>query len=160
MPGSRRRFLLACLLLAVTSDAFADVRVENAWARLVPPVSEHSAAYMRLVNDGDAERRVVAAATDRFQRVEIHESVDRDGVARMEHRDAIVIPPGGTAVLAPGGYHLMLMRRAGEPLQEGEIVSLELELDDGSTLPVQVEVRRRGQDGHGGAAGRHGRGHR
>jgi protein SCO1/2 len=42
-------------------------------------------------------------------RIEVHASEVVDGVARMRQLETLTIAPGGTAVLAPGGQHLMLV---------------------------------------------------
>ncbi len=156
MSAVLRKALLSGSLGLLVTGAQAEVLVESAWVREVPPVSEHSAAYMRLVNTGEQERRLVAAETSGFSRVEIHESIERDGVARMEHRDAIVIPAGGEAILQPAGYHLMLMRRTGEAPRAGDDIQLELVFADGERMTVMAEVSRHGPDGE---AGEHHRDH-
>ena len=145
----------ATLLLALcAASAHAEIVVDNPWVREVPPVSDHSAAYMHLHNHGDSERRLVAVEADGFDAVEIHETVERDGVARMKHREAVVIPPHGQAILQPGGYHLMLMRRSREAPVAGDEIGLELEFADGERIAVTATVVQHapGRDDHGGAS--------
>ena len=142
----------ATLLLALSAgSAHAEIVVDKPWVREVPPVSEHSAAYMYLHNHGASERRLVAAEADGFGAVEIHETVEREGVARMKHREAVVIPPHGEAMLQPGGYHLMLMRRSREAPVAGDEIGLELEFADGERIAVTATVVRHapGGDDHG-----------
>jgi len=61
-------------------------------------------------------------------------------VSRMTMVDALAIPAHGTQVLAPGGYHLMLMD-AKQPVRPGDTVRITLKFDDGSTLPVDFIAR-------------------
>jgi copper(I)-binding protein len=54
--------------------------------------------------------------------------------------DALTVPAHGKAVLAPAGYHLMLMQ-ASAPVKPGDTVKLTLTFTDGSTLPTEFIAR-------------------
>ncbi len=136
-------FLLPLSLVAETID------VHDAWVREMPPVAQHSAAYMVLENNGEETRVLVGGASPQFGRVEIHESVEEDGVARMVKQDALPIPAGEKVVFEPGGYHVMLMRREVDELKAGDYVDLELEFDNGTRKLIRVPVRK-ADGGHGG----------
>jgi copper(I)-binding protein len=62
------------------------------------------------------------------------------GEMTMQPVEAIAVPAGGEAVLEPGGYHIMLLDLVA-PLQVGQIVPLTLELESGTTIEVDAEVR-------------------
>jgi hypothetical protein len=63
-----------------------------------------------------------------------------DGVARMRPIEGgVVVPAGGSATLAPGGMHIMLMS-LNEPLEVGKVFPLTLEFDDGGSIEVEVAV--------------------
>jgi len=51
------------------------------------------------------------------------------------------IAPDGSAVLKPGGMHLMLMNPHA-PLKEGSRVVVEFALKDGGVLRGELEVRK------------------
>lgn len=86
------------------------------------------------------EAVVVDASSADFERVEIHEMKLDQGVMRMRKLPGLTVPAGGQMSLLPGGNHLMLFgpRRA---LAAGDKVSIEFVLSDGSTLPVEFDVR-------------------
>ena len=68
--------------------------------------------------------------------VELHEVVMKDGEMVMQPKEGgIPIPAGGSATLEPGGDHIMLMDVT-EPIEPGDVVELDLELSDGSTLTM------------------------
>jgi hypothetical protein len=95
---------------------------------------------MSLANDGAAPVVVAGAGSPDFARVEIHRTVDAQGVARMQAQPALAVAPGTTLILAPGGLHLMLI----EPkrrLAAGDRVDIELRLDDGRRVGTVAEVR-------------------
>ncbi|MCC5810418.1 MAG: copper chaperone PCu(A)C [Ectothiorhodospiraceae bacterium] len=144
--------LSACLL---PWSAMADtIDVHDAWVREMPAVAQHSAAYMVLENNGEETRELVGGSSPQFGRVEIHESVEEDGVARMVKQESLRIPAGEKVVLEPGGYHVMLMRREVDALRDGDYVDLELEFDNGARKMLRVPVRK-AEAGHGGHHGGH-----
>ncbi|MCK7595274.1 copper chaperone PCu(A)C [Pseudomarimonas salicorniae] len=135
---------LACgLLLALfAAPALAEqIVVESPWIRAAPPSARMLAGYAVLHNRGEAERALVGASSTRFGLVEIHETVEVDGIARMREVPRLSIPAGESTSLEPGGRHLMLMRPTSVPA-EGEQVEIVLRFDDGSEQPVAFEVRR------------------
>lgn len=154
LKSGLRWLALASLILPLSLVAGETVEVSDGWVRWMPPVSEHTAAYMVLRNHGDEELRLVGGSAPRFGKVEVHESTEQDGVARMIHLDYIAIPAHGTVELKPGGYHVMLMHRQGDAFDEGDLVDLELHFDNGSTKQLELPVKR-GAGGHGGHHGGH-----
>ena len=101
-----------------------------------------TAAFGTLVNEGEEDLTLTAATTDVAGEVELHETVAGDGGAMtmQEKEGGFVIPAGGSHELAPGGDHLMLMGLARE-VKPGEVVTLRLELADGSTTEVDATVK-------------------
>jgi len=53
------------------------------------------------------------------QRIEFHESVERDGAMQMQPLADLSLAPGQTLTLMPGGAHMMVMGVADMP-KEGE----------------------------------------
>lgn len=95
------------------------ITVSNQWSRPAPALGmtdeeapmAMAAAFMTILNAGTEADRLVAAKTDVAMTVEIHEVVEGDGgVMQMQPlADGLEIPAGGTVVLQPGSYHLMLI---------------------------------------------------
>ncbi len=146
-PLARVAWALALLLPLAAAQA-AELDVSDAWVREAPPGVSVLAAYMQLHNGGDRPRQVVKVASPAFERVEMHRSEMKDGMARMLPVDALIVAPGKTLALAPGGYHLMLFHPK-HPLRAGDTVPLDLTLASGDTIPVTAQVRR----GSGGMSG-------
>ncbi len=137
------RSLLAALSLAlVTLPALADaLSIEQAQVRAVPPGSETSAAFMTLHNAGDEAVALVSASSSAAEVVELHDHTDVDGVMQMRQVDHILVPAGGSAALAPGGLHMMLIKLT-SPLVEGEPVELTLTFDNGESQVIEAPVSR------------------
>ncbi|HWR88241.1 MAG TPA: copper chaperone PCu(A)C [Acidiferrobacterales bacterium] len=131
------------MLLMTSLFAVADstIVVRDAWVREAPPGAAVLAAYFTLENTGTKEDKLVAVLGPDFDKIEIHATEIRAGVARMLALDALPLPPHALVKLAPGGYHLMLHhpRRA---LAAGMDVKLELRFDSGARLTVVAPVRR------------------
>ena len=53
---------------------------------------------------------IVGASSPAFGEVSLHETRIVDGVSRMRALPELRIAPGDSAVLKPGGMHLMLMQ--------------------------------------------------
>lgn len=67
-----------------------------------------TAGYFVLENRGNETIRVTAVSSPQFGRIEMHETVVENDVARMRPLEEIVIAPGERVVFEPGGMHLML----------------------------------------------------
>jgi copper(I)-binding protein len=71
----------------------------------------------------------------------------KDGVMTMRPVEGgLVIAPGQTVALAPGGYHLMLMGLK-EPLQQGRPVGVTLEFEKAGKVAVDLDVLGVGAQG-------------
>ncbi|MDN3517852.1 copper chaperone PCu(A)C [Aquisalimonas lutea] len=138
------------LALALPLSAGEGLTIHGAWVREMPPVADNAAGYLRIDNATETERHLVAVESEGYARAEIHESIEEDGMARMEHRERLTVPAGGEAVLEPGGYHIMLMGRDIDPPRAGDELELELIFDDGERKTVTAEVARHGPGGDSG----------
>ncbi len=124
------------------------VSVSDAWMRAAPPTARVLAGYLVIENPRSRAVTLVGATSPVAQRVEIHETVVTEGLARMEARDRLEVAPGGRLVLEPGGAHLMFMQPAAVPA-EGERVPVELRFEDGASVAVELQVRSGpGDPGH------------
>ena len=138
--------LLAVLVLSSCgSPAPADrqmagaVSVHDQWASAGD--GRMAAVFGTLVNAGPREARIVSGSSPAAGMVEVHEVTGPTGAKTMRPKDGgLVLPPGGSHDLVPGGDHLMLMDLPA-PLSAGTDVELTLQFEDGSTLPITVQVR-------------------
>jgi len=137
--------------LAVAAPALT---VREPYVREVPPGATVTAAFLTLANPGTSARAVVAATSPAAQVVELHAHLDEGGVMRMRRVARLEVPAGGTTVLAPGGYHLMLIDLV-RPLAAGEVVPIELVLDDGARVRLDAPVRAAAAAGAHAQVGRH-----
>lgn len=115
------------------------VTFEDPWARAAD--SGMTAVFGTLANSGDRDVRIVGGESPAAGLVEIHEIAIDSGASVMRPKEGgITIAADGTHELVPGGDHLMLMDLR-QPLQPGTDVAVTLTFEDGSTLPVNAQVR-------------------
>lgn len=140
--------LAACVLafvLTVPALAAAQTNplsVSNAWMRKVPG-ADTAAVYLVLRNTGAEPVIVVGVRSPAASNVMIHETSTANGQSQMRMHEKLVIAPGQTMALRPGGLHVMLSGFSKNPLP-GQSVSLVLLLANGAAVPVVAVVRSLG----------------
>ncbi len=103
--------------------------------------SVNSAAYMVIENKGNAPDRLLSASGDVAAMVQVHQTMQKDGMMMMEEmKDGLEIPANGSVELRPASYHIMLMDVKRE-LKPGDTFRLTLNFQSGKTIPVDVTVR-------------------
>ncbi len=135
------RTLLCAALMLLATPALAELHLSSAWIRALPPTQPVTAAYAEVMNHGDTAATITGARVDGAGRVEIHTTLEQDGLVRMQQLDELVVPPGQTVSLAPGGAHLMLFDLQAMP-GVGESRQLCLLLASGEESCVAAEVRK------------------
>ncbi|MDP1540805.1 MAG: copper chaperone PCu(A)C [Moraxellaceae bacterium] len=138
---SFRSFFLAGLLLIVSPPGFAQVSVEDAWIREVPPGSPAAAVFMVISNASDKVVRVISMTSPIAKRVEWHDMKRDNGLMRMTQRKVIELPANGRVQLQPGGSHVMLLDMNNAPAPGGKVPVI-FSLDNGQQLTVNAVVRK------------------
>lgn len=133
--------LLLILLLILPGSAFAELDISDAWIKNLPPMIPVRAGYMTIHNAKTHTISIVAIRSDSFASVEIHQTITRDGMMRMEPVPTLTIAPDSSVQLAPGGLHLMMMNPI-EPTKPGDALMIVIELDDGSTQNLKMMVKK------------------
>jgi len=138
----RRALLVGALSAGAALGAAAPPLplASEAWIPAAPPGARMHAGYLLVRNPAPVAQRLVAVGSDAHARVELHETVVRDGAMTMEQRRSLALPARGELRFAPGGLHLMLLEPTRE-LAPGARVVLRLRFADGRTLSVTAEVR-------------------
>jgi copper(I)-binding protein len=148
--GIRAALLLAVFALPVSPGALAQALLEDAWVRALPPTQTRTAAYLVVRNTGAEVIEVTAASAAIAGRVELHETLEVDGMMRMQQQSVVRIPAGASRAFAPGGLHLMLLDLTAMPAV-GDAVELCLTID-GVPICTSAETRRdaapQGHDSH------------
>ena len=129
--------------------AIADdkLEIDDAWIAEAPPVSKVMAAYMEIENETAQDRQATSMQCKDFERAEFHRTIDKDGMASMEHQQVLNIPANAELELKPGGYHIMLFTPARQ-LKAGDKTSCSMKFDDGTTIKFDLEIRKSSVEDH------------
>jgi periplasmic copper chaperone A len=113
--------------------------VLDAWVRATPG-ADIAAAYMTLRNAGAAPITVTGVESPMAGHAMIHETKVESGQSKMRPHEQLVVAPGATVKLEPGGLHVM-MHDLKRPLIVGEKVPLVIQLSGGGTVQTTATVR-------------------
>ncbi|MFC3814067.1 copper chaperone PCu(A)C [Lysobacter sp. GCM10012299] len=147
MNASRLRLGLLALLAALSTSAFAGectLVVRDGWLRMPPMAMPMMAGFGRIENPCKKPLTVLTASSAAFGDVSLHETRVVDGVSRMRALPELRIGAGDSAVLKPGGMHLMLMQ-PGAALKPGSKVAIEFVTKDGGKFLGEFVVRAAGE---------------
>ncbi|MBI5877408.1 MAG: copper chaperone PCu(A)C [Chloroflexi bacterium] len=125
---------------AAPGPAATSIVVDQPWARAAM-AGGNGAAYMILKNIGKEDMKLLSAASDVAQAVEIHQTTMVGGAMQMAPVKEIPITAGGQTELKPGGYHVMMIGLKRE-LKVGEKISVVLTFDKGASITVSADVKQ------------------
>jgi len=133
--------LALILLLMFSPIASAELDVRDPWIKNLPASVPVRAGYMTIHNPQSKAVSIVSLRSDAFASIEIHQTIEQDGMMRMEQVRSLNIESNSSVQLAPGGLHLMMMNPS-EPTQPGDLLEIVIVLDDGSEQRVEMQVLR------------------
>ena len=130
---------LGCLL--VTASACGPqppLLISNIEISAPLPGRQMSAGYLQLTNNTGEVITISRVSSPEFAKVEVHESLLQDGIARMRRIEQLTVPAHATVTLERGGMHLMLMQPSGQ----AEAVTLNFHAADVLLLSVRSATSR------------------
>lgn len=114
--------------------------IDQAWVRLSPNKDTPSAGYF-VVHGGNTGAQVRGVLTDYALKVEMHESVEKNGMMTMKPVDSVDVPAKGEVAFAPGGKHLMLWGVNDTAIGRGKM-QLTFLMGNGDRLLVDAVIRK------------------
>jgi copper(I)-binding protein len=127
-----------------------DLVISQAWSRATPGGAKVAGGFMTIENKGTAPDKLIAVSAEIAGKAEVHEMAMDNGVMKMRPLDkGLVIEPGKTVKLAPGGNHVMLQDLKG-PFKEGQKVPVTLEFEKAGKVSVSLDVQGVGAQAPGG----------
>ena len=157
----QKRFVVGALVCALWSvPAWAQVKIDEPWARATVPGQKATGVFMKLT--ATQASQLVGVSSPVAGVAEVHEMKMDGNVMKMSAVPAIDLPAGKSVSLQPGGYHVMLMDLKA-PLAKDSSVSLTLKFKDSKgvlsqqelKLPVKEMTHGLGKDGAAGSAHKH-----
>lgn len=160
--------LASAILVGLMAPASAhdfkagDLTLKHPFSRETPKGARVGAGYLAIQNDGDLPDRLVSVSCACAEVAEIHEMKMDAGIMRMRALpDGLVIPPGETVELKPGGNHLMFIQLTA-PFEADDKVTATLTFERAGAVEAVFNVeplrKREKDDAHGGHGGHQGHG--
>lgn len=127
--------------------------ISQAWSRATPGGAKVGGGYLTISNEGSTADRLMGGSADVAAKVQVHEMSMNNGVMTMRPVDqGLVIEPGKTVKLSPGGFHLMLLDLKG-PLKQGEKLPVTLEFEKAGKVSVTFDIQGVGAQGPANSSG-------
>ncbi|MDB5818913.1 MAG: copper chaperone PCu(A)C [Rhizobacter sp.] len=114
------------------------IAIGHPWARSTSAGQATGGGYLKLDNQGAADRLLSASATV-SEKVELHSMAMDGDVMRMRQVDGIDLPTGKPVELKPGGFHIMFVGLKA-PLKDGDSFPLVLRFEKAGEVKVDVKI--------------------
>jgi copper(I)-binding protein len=130
-----------CAPLPAATSPAPGITIEGAFARPSPTEGGTGGMFMTIANGSAASDRLVGGSSPAAQTVEIHETIDDNGVMKMRPvPGGFEIPAGGKLELKPGGKHVMLIGLTA-PLAEGQEIEITLNFEKAGPITIKAPVK-------------------
>ena len=146
-------YRLAFMAILVAAPVRADdikagnLVISQAWSRATPGGAKVGGGYLTIENRGATPDRLIAGSADVSSKVQVHEMSMNNGVMSMRPVEGgLVIEPGKTVKLSPGGFHLMLLDLKGS-LKQGDKLPITLEFEKAGKVSIVFDVESIGAMG-------------
>lgn len=98
------------------------------------------AAYGTITNNGTEPDSLIAIASTAAPSIEVHQMVEQEGMMRMRGMKwPVIIKPGDSLAMVPGGTHLMLMELY-QSLKLGDSITLHLRFARAGEREVRFKI--------------------
>jgi copper(I)-binding protein len=130
--------IISALLFSTFSQA--QLMIDHATVRAMPPGQPNTAAFLHIKNTGNKDVRLIKAESNVAKIAEFHSHTKNDqGMMKMAKQSHIDIAAGREFIFKTGGHHIMLMGLF-KPLQVGETISITIEDSEGEKYPFTLPV--------------------
>lgn len=129
------------------------IKIVAPWTRVPPPAATVGGGFMTITNTGTAPDTLIGGTAVVSKKFEVHEMKMDGGVMRMrELKPGLVIKPGETVALKPGGYHVMFIDITSK-IEMGKPVKGTLVFEKAGTVEIEYKVEAMGARGSGAGSG-------
>lgn len=132
-----KRLSVVILLATTIAASAAPFEISGAWFRALPGKLP-AGGYFTAQNNTSRDVAITGARADGCGMLMIHQSRAKGGMSSMDMVDKVMVPAGGKAVFAPGGYHLMC---TDAKLKIGTKMPVLINLSDGTAIAVAFAVK-------------------
>ncbi|MCL1124858.1 copper chaperone PCu(A)C [Shewanella surugensis] len=130
---------LLMLMASMSYSQGSELVINDAWIRAMPPSSRVVPIYLNIDNPTARERKLIGIEAEAGS-IEIHQTIERDGMMYMKPVDEIVIAANDQVRLAPSGFHGMMSHFTQGVPEQGEKILLTLIFDNGAKQSTEAKV--------------------
>ncbi len=135
--------LIAPIALSACADP-APLYVDKAWVQLNPNGQGPASGYFTIHGGGAGDAKLLRVTSEAAQRIEMHESVQQNGMMTMKAIDSVDVPAKSKVEFAPGGKHLMIFNINPAILESGKLTMIMM-FSNGDRLIVDAAIQKPGQ---------------
>ncbi len=129
------------LLICFNANAANSLNVTDAWIAEAPPGASVMAGYMKIENPSSTDIDIVSVSSPSFKQIEMHQSKESDGFAKMLPQKKLTIPAHGNLILTSGSYHLMLIKPE-KWFKQGDSINVSFNLSNHQTITLDLNVKK------------------
>ncbi|RDH84864.1 MAG: hypothetical protein DIZ80_05205 [endosymbiont of Galathealinum brachiosum] len=133
--------LLLSLFLSFNANATGSLEFLNARIPEAPPGAGVMAGYMEISNTTSKNIDIISVNSQSFKMVEMHQSKEVDGFAKMLPQKKLSIPANGKLILKSGSYHLMLIKPE-KWFKHGDLIKLNFTLSNDTKISLDVNIKK------------------
>lgn len=124
-------------------EKFDELVISHPWSRATATNQKVGAVFLEVQTKTGRPDRLIGASMPDAETVEIHDHIRDGDMMRMRRIDGVDIPAEGSAVLKPGGQHLMLIGLK-VPLFEETVFPMTLVFEKAGSVEIEVIVEAAG----------------
>lgn len=126
--------------ISTAAAAHQGLKVVRAYAFDTTPGMANGAAYIELHNESTREARLVGVSSSVSKITQLHSHMEDGEVRRMVPLDLpLVLAPGETLAMEPGGVHLMLLGLE-TPLAVGDQITVTLDFEGRHARDMALKI--------------------
>ncbi|TXE80303.1 copper chaperone PCu(A)C [Campylobacter peloridis] len=113
-----------------------EITINDPYVRQTPPNSKTTAFFMEIKNNSDKDVKLIKAQSSLSDTTEIHDHIMENGKKMMVQIPQITIKAHSSAILQPGGMHIMVLN-LNQNITQDTKANLTLYFDDNSTIKLE-----------------------
>ncbi len=136
-------FFAGLAAVFLTSCGQGDVLLVKDVVVNLSPVEGNPSAGYATIEGGPEDVSLVSVTADDVMRMEMHETVEENGMAMMKTLDNVPVPAGETVKFEPGGKHLMIWGVGGGSVAQGSLRMIFIFSND-DRIQVDATIKKAG----------------
>ncbi len=136
-------FFAGLAAVFLTSCGQGDVLLVKDVVVNLSPVEGNPSAGYATIEGGPDDVSLVSVTADDVMRMEMHETVEENGMAMMKTLGKVPIPAGKTVKFEPGGKHLMIWGIGGGSVAQGSLRMIFIFSND-DRIQVDATIKKAG----------------